>query len=63
MHPRRSRLAFLTDRRLCGSLFMPEPIQSVLVTGASSGIGKAIVTRLLEQGLQVTGLSRRAPDL
>ncbi|WP_122297195.1 SDR family NAD(P)-dependent oxidoreductase, partial [Pseudomonas syringae group genomosp. 7] len=42
---------------------MPEPIQSVLVTGASSGIGKAIVTRLLEQGLQVTGLSRRAPDL
>ncbi|RMT87636.1 Oxidoreductase, short chain dehydrogenase/reductase family [Pseudomonas savastanoi pv. nerii] len=42
---------------------MPEPIQSVLVTGASSGIGKAIVTRLLEKGLQVTGLSRRAPDL
>ncbi|WP_116819115.1 SDR family oxidoreductase, partial [Pseudomonas savastanoi] len=42
---------------------MPEPIQSVLVTGASSGIGKAIVTRLLEQGLQVTCLSRRAPDL
>ncbi|KAA8694832.1 SDR family NAD(P)-dependent oxidoreductase [Pseudomonas caricapapayae] len=42
---------------------MPEPIQSVLVTGASSGIGKAIVTRLLEQGLHVTGLSRRAPDL
>ncbi|MCR8720828.1 SDR family oxidoreductase, partial [Pseudomonas syringae] len=42
---------------------MPEPIQSVLVTGASSGIGQAIVTRLLELGLQVIGLSRRAPDL
>ncbi|WP_264759382.1 SDR family NAD(P)-dependent oxidoreductase [Pseudomonas californiensis] len=42
---------------------MPEPIRSVLVTGASSGIGHAIVTRLLEQGLQVIGLSRRAPDL
>jgi len=42
---------------------MPEPIKSVLVTGASSGIGHAIVTRLLEQGLQVIGLSRRAPDL
>ncbi|MCQ9472139.1 SDR family oxidoreductase [Pseudomonas alliivorans] len=42
---------------------MLEPIQSVLVTGASSGIGRAIVLRLLEQGLQVTGLSRRAPDV
>ncbi|MEE4147458.1 SDR family NAD(P)-dependent oxidoreductase [Pseudomonas viridiflava] len=42
---------------------MPEPIQSVLVTGASSGIGQAIVMRLLKQGLQVTGLSRRAPDI
>lgn len=29
-----------------------------VVTGASSGIGEAIVTRLLEQGWQVTGLSR-----
>ncbi|MBX8576334.1 SDR family NAD(P)-dependent oxidoreductase [Pseudomonas cichorii] len=42
---------------------MPDPIKSVLVTGASSGIGQAIVVRLLEQGLRVTGLSRRAPDL
>ncbi|GFM49537.1 SDR family oxidoreductase [Pseudomonas capsici] len=38
-------------------------IESVLVTGASSGIGQAIVVRLLEQGLRVTGLSRRAPGL
>ncbi|RMM57160.1 Short chain dehydrogenase/reductase family oxidoreductase, partial [Pseudomonas savastanoi pv. glycinea] len=53
----------VANRHLCGTHVMPEPIQSVLVTGASSGIGKAIVTRLLEQGLQVTGLSRRAPDL
>ncbi|MBX8533738.1 SDR family oxidoreductase [Pseudomonas cichorii] len=42
---------------------MPDPIKSVLVTGATSGIGQAIVVRLLEQGLHVTGLSRRAPDL
>ncbi|WP_312839768.1 SDR family NAD(P)-dependent oxidoreductase, partial [Pantoea piersonii] len=29
-----------------------------IVTGASSGIGEAIVTLLLDQGWQVTGLSR-----
>jgi NAD(P)-dependent dehydrogenase (short-subunit alcohol dehydrogenase family) len=29
-----------------------------IVTGASSGIGEAIVSRLLEQGWNVTGLSR-----
>lgn len=31
-----------------------------IVTGVSSGIGEAIVTALLDQGWQVTGLSRRA---
>jgi NAD(P)-dependent dehydrogenase (short-subunit alcohol dehydrogenase family) len=31
-----------------------------IVTGASSGIGEAIVERLLTEGWHVTGLSRRA---
>ena len=31
-----------------------------IVTGASSGIGEAIVAALLDQGWQVTGLSRSA---
>jgi NAD(P)-dependent dehydrogenase (short-subunit alcohol dehydrogenase family) len=34
-----------------------------LVTGTSSGIGAAIAARLLNDGWQVTGISRRAPEL
>ncbi|EPX78731.1 SDR family NAD(P)-dependent oxidoreductase [Salipiger mucosus] len=34
-----------------------------LVTGCSSGIGLEITRRLLRDGWQVTGLSRRAPDI
>lgn len=36
--------------------------RSVLVTGASSGIGKAVVSRLLAEEHRVIGLSRRVSD-
>ena len=36
------------------------PVRKVLVTGSSSGIGKAIVDHLLDQGHEVWGLARRA---
>ncbi|AXF64847.1 MULTISPECIES: SDR family NAD(P)-dependent oxidoreductase [unclassified Leclercia] len=37
-------------------------MRSAIVTGASSGIGEAIVNRLLAEGWQVTGISRRGVD-
>jgi NAD(P)-dependent dehydrogenase (short-subunit alcohol dehydrogenase family) len=37
--------------------------RQALVTGASSGIGAAIVQRLLRDGWAVTGISRTVPDL
>lgn len=40
---------------------MPAP--TAVVTGASSGIGAAVVRRLLDEGWYVTGLSRRCPDI
>jgi len=40
-----------------------EPPPLAVVTGASSGIGAAIVARLLREGWRVMGLSRRAPAL
>ncbi|AUU85456.1 MULTISPECIES: SDR family NAD(P)-dependent oxidoreductase [Leclercia] len=37
-------------------------MRSAIVTGASSGIGETIVNRLLAEGWQVTGISRRGVD-
>lgn len=38
-------------------------MKSIIVTGASSGIGKATVFRLLQSGYQVFGLARRYKEL
>jgi len=38
-------------------------LKSIIVTGASSGIGKAAVIRLVQSGYQVFGLSRRYDQL
>jgi short-subunit dehydrogenase len=38
-------------------------LKSIIVTGASSGIGKAAVIRLVQSGYQVFGLSRRNDQL
>ena len=38
---------------------MLPPMQQILITGTSSGIGRALASRYLEQGATVYGLSRR----
>lgn len=40
-----------------------EPIETALVTGASSGIGKALVIELLKQNYQVLAISRSKEKL
>ena len=43
--------------------FMTDPAETVLITGVSSGIGKALAVYFKEKGVRVIGVSRRQPEI
>jgi NAD(P)-dependent dehydrogenase (short-subunit alcohol dehydrogenase family) len=49
--------------RLCGAMAMRFTDKIVLITGASTGIGRAIAQRFLEEGARVVVFGRTKPDL